>query len=100
MRDVLQIINGLANGSLTIRSDGPPNYVGKDSQRVVVEGNSSAFRMLAQTLLAMAEAVEADPAIRQYGWHLVLSPEDVPQLHMDAGFLLVLNCEPDEQDAA
>jgi hypothetical protein len=45
----------------------------------------------------MAETVEADPAIRQSGWRLVLSPEDVPQLHMDNGDLLVLDCDPDYQ---
>ncbi len=99
MRDVLHIINSFASGSLTIRSDGPPNYAGKDNQRVIIEGNPGAFRMLAETLLAMAEAVEGDPAIQPYGWHLVLSPEAVPQLHMDAGHLLVLNCEPENQDA-
>lgn len=99
MRDVRQIINGFADCSLAIRSDGPPSYIGKDAQRIIVEGNSRGFRMLAETLLAMADAVENDPAVREHGWHLVLSPGDVPQLYMDAGSLLVLNCEPNAQDA-
>jgi hypothetical protein len=92
--DVSDVLNSFADSSLTIRVDGPPRY---DSRRVIVGGDAGAFRMLAETLLAMAETVEADPAIRQSGWRLVLSPEDVPQLHMDNGDLLVLDCDPDYQ---
>lgn len=97
MRDVLQILGTSDNSSLTICADGPPRYVGDGNQRIIIEGNAGAFRMLAQTLLAMAETVETDPAIRQHGWHLVLSPEDVPQLHMGKGYRLALNCEPDNR---
>jgi hypothetical protein len=91
MRDVLQVLKSFAGTSATVRVDGPPRY---DSQRVIVEGNPSAFRMLAEVLSAMAETVESDPAIQKTGWRLILSPDALDQLQMEKGHHLVLDCDP------
>jgi hypothetical protein len=96
MRDVLRVLKSFAGSSVAVRVDGPPRY---DSQRVIVEGDPRAFRMLAEVLSAMAETVESDPAIRQTGWRLVFSPDDLDQLRMDNGYQLVLDCDPGRGDA-
>lgn len=93
MPDLRPILEASSGALLTIRTDGPPRYVGDHDRRILIEGNAAGFQMLATTLLAMAEAVESDSAIRPFGWHLVLNPEDLSPLMMDEGYQLVLNCE-------
>lgn len=90
MRGALPITDGREGGPIAIRADGPPNY---DGPRVIIAGDAAAFRMLAGTLLAMADVVESDPEIRGAGWSVVIDPGDVPNLKMDDGVRLVLDCD-------
>jgi hypothetical protein len=81
----------LHDANLSIHADGPPNY---DSGRVIVRGDVNGFRLLAQVLSAMADQVSTDNhAASVHGWHLAISPRDVPQLEMDNA-ILVLDCDP------
>lgn len=76
--------------SLEIRADGPPTYT---ENRVVIEGSSRAFRMLAEVLISMANTVDTHESASQHGWGLVLSGADIPQLKLGDA-LLTLYCDP------
>lgn len=85
------------DASLTIRVDGPPHFKGN---RVIIEGSTSAFRMLADMLLTMADAVDNPERNEHIGWGLVFDPNDVPQLKMDDDYMLTLDCEPESRGPA
>ena len=69
-----------------------PN-VGGDGQRIRLFGDSQSFRKLAALLSAMADTVEnpSHPS-SESGWHLSLSPQDIPQLILKNAAFFTLNC--------
>ncbi|MEW4568600.1 hypothetical protein AB1L88_12115 [Tautonia sp. JC769] len=96
MDRVLQILTQAPEGSLAIRPDGPPSFA---EDRISIEGTPRSFRMLADLLIAMADAVETAPQASGRGWRLVLGPDEAPALRLEPGCLLAIDCEPEAPGA-
>ena len=67
--------------------------LGSGNTSAIIEGTPEGLRMLAQFLLTMADAVESGDA-QDKGWHLSLSPDDVPALRTHNVMSLSLGCTP------
>jgi hypothetical protein len=91
--DIPAVFSRYGSAHITVEVAGPPDY---DCGRVIVRGDVDGFRMLAELLTGMANAVsESSHPASQHGWQLALAPHDVPQLAMDNA-MFVLDCEPSD----
>ena len=59
----------------------------------IIEGTPAGFRMLAEFLVSMADSVESGKA-QGNGWHLSLSPDDIPAVCTHEVDSLSLGCRP------
>lgn len=74
------------NASLSIESEGSPTPC------IIVAGDPDGFRWLAYILLEMADKVDNPSA--SDGWHIAMSAASTPQLRLNEGWVLSLNCDP------
>jgi hypothetical protein len=64
---------------------------GKEWNYALIHGSPAGFRMIANMLLEMADHVESK---QNGGWHLSLSPEDIPALLTTNVKNVDLTCQP------
>ena len=67
--------------------------LGRENTSAIIEGTPDGLRMLAKFLMTMADSVESGDA-QDKGWHLSLSPEDIPALRTHNVNSLSLGCTP------
>ena len=88
-----QLVENTPAESLLVGTLTTTDRLGSENTSAIIEGTPDGFRMLAQFLLTMADSVESGNA-QDNGWHLSLSPDDVPALRTHNVISLSLGCTP------
>ena len=91
-----KILEDYPQAILTVRKDGPPTFQGEDPHRMIISGNPEAFRLLASVLHMMADRVEQMRESDVSGWYFLVGSDTIPQLRLDPGHLLALDCDVEQ----
>ena len=90
---ISDIIEKTPEGSLLVGTLTTNDRSGDASTAAIIEGTPEGFRFLATFLQTMADSVESGKS-KDVGWHLALSPDDIPALRTRNVSVLSLGCKP------
>ena len=88
-----ELVENTPAESLLVGALTTTDRLGRENTSAIIEGTPDGFRMLAQFLETMADSAESGNA-QDNGWHLSLSPDDVPALRTHNVISLSLGCTP------